>query len=155
MDTSLLIWNRIVSWTGTFTNIISDRDPKFTSVLWTNLHQLFGTNLFSSTAYHPETDGLAETMIQTLEDMIRIFCEYGLELKYCDVFTHYWCTLLPALELEYETSIYAMTDQTPAILEKGWDPRLPQDSFRKDLVEIHPTASNFKEILQKKLDIMN
>ncbi|MBW0511910.1 hypothetical protein O181_051625 [Austropuccinia psidii MF-1] len=28
MDTALLIWNRVVSWTGIFTNIISDRDPK-------------------------------------------------------------------------------------------------------------------------------
>ncbi|MBW0549510.1 hypothetical protein O181_089225 [Austropuccinia psidii MF-1] len=33
MDTTLLIWNRVVSWTGIFTNIISDRDPKFTSAL--------------------------------------------------------------------------------------------------------------------------
>ncbi|MBW0500436.1 hypothetical protein O181_040151 [Austropuccinia psidii MF-1] len=31
MDTALLIWNRVISWTGIFTNIISDRDPKFRS----------------------------------------------------------------------------------------------------------------------------
>ncbi|MBW0541364.1 hypothetical protein O181_081079 [Austropuccinia psidii MF-1] len=30
MDKALLIWNRVVSWTGIFTNMISDRDPKFT-----------------------------------------------------------------------------------------------------------------------------
>ncbi|MBW0530433.1 hypothetical protein O181_070148 [Austropuccinia psidii MF-1] len=41
-DTALLIWNRVVSWTGILTNIISDRDPNFTSALWTSLHQLFG-----------------------------------------------------------------------------------------------------------------
>ncbi|MBW0588906.1 hypothetical protein O181_128621 [Austropuccinia psidii MF-1] len=78
MDTALLIWNRVVSWTGIFTNIISDRDPKFTSALWTNLHQLLRTKLSFSTAYHPQTDGLAERMIQTLEDMVRGFCAYGL-----------------------------------------------------------------------------
>ncbi|MBW0518944.1 hypothetical protein O181_058659 [Austropuccinia psidii MF-1] len=116
MDTALLIWNRVVSWTGIFTNIISDRDPKFTSALWTNLHQIFGTKLSFSTAYHPQTDGLAERMIQTLEDMVRRFCAYGLEFKDCDGFTHDWCTLLPALELEYETSIHASTNQTSAIL---------------------------------------
>ncbi|MBW0479155.1 hypothetical protein O181_018870 [Austropuccinia psidii MF-1] len=33
MDTALLIWNRVVSWTGIFTNIISDRDPRFASEL--------------------------------------------------------------------------------------------------------------------------
>ncbi|MBW0569660.1 hypothetical protein O181_109375 [Austropuccinia psidii MF-1] len=149
MDTALLIWNRVVSWTGIFTKIISDRDPKFTSALWKNLHQLFGTKESFSTAYHPQTDGLAERIIQTLEDMVQRFCAYGLEFKYCDVFTHYWCTLLPALELAYKTSIHASINQTPAILEKGWNPKLPQDSLRKDLVEIHPTPTSFKGMLEK------
>ncbi|MBW0504451.1 hypothetical protein O181_044166 [Austropuccinia psidii MF-1] len=88
-------------------------------------------------------------MIQTLEDMVRRFCAYGLEFNNCDGFTHYWCTLLPALELEYKTSIHASTNQTPAILEKGRNPKLTQDSLRNDLVEIHPTASSFKGILEK------
>ncbi|MBW0583437.1 hypothetical protein O181_123152 [Austropuccinia psidii MF-1] len=96
MDTALLIWNRVVSWTGIFTSIICERDPRFTSALCTNSHQLFGTKLSFSTAYHPQTDGMAERMIQNLEDMVR-FCAYGLEFKDCDEFTHDWCTLLPAL----------------------------------------------------------
>ncbi|MBW0539259.1 hypothetical protein O181_078974 [Austropuccinia psidii MF-1] len=78
MDTAIMIWNNIISHTGIFQNIISDRDPNFTSELWKNLHNLFGTKLSFSTAYHPQTDGLAERMIQTLEDMIRRFCAYGL-----------------------------------------------------------------------------
>ncbi|MBW0567315.1 hypothetical protein O181_107030 [Austropuccinia psidii MF-1] len=149
MDRALLIWNRVISWTGIFTNIISDRDPKFTSALWTNLHQLFGTKLSFSTAYHPQTDGLAERMIQTLEVMVRRLCAYGLEFKYCDRFTHYWCTLLPELEFAYRTSIHSSTNQTSAILEKGWNPKLPQYSLRKELVEIHPTAASFKGMLYK------
>ncbi|MBW0460635.1 hypothetical protein O181_000350 [Austropuccinia psidii MF-1] len=149
MDTALLIWNRVVSWNAIFTNIISDRDPKFTSALWTNLHQLFETKLYFSTAYNPQTDGLSERMIQTLEDMVRRFCAYGLESKYCYGFTHDWCTLLPAIELAYKTSIHASTNQTPAILEKGWNPKLPQDSLMKDLVGIHPTATSFKGMLDK------
>ncbi|MBW0534795.1 hypothetical protein O181_074510 [Austropuccinia psidii MF-1] len=149
MDTSLLILNKVVSWSLIFKRIISDRDAKFTSALWTNLHQLFGTELSFCTAYHPQTDGLAERMIQTLEDMVRRFHAYGLEIKYCDRLTHYWFNLLPALELAYKTSIYFSTNQTPAILEKGWNPRLPQDSLRKDLVEIHPTNNSFKGMLGK------
>ncbi|MBW0588730.1 hypothetical protein O181_128445 [Austropuccinia psidii MF-1] len=109
MDTAIMIWNKVISHTGLFQNIISDRDPKFTSELWTNLHNLFGTKLSFSTAYHPQTDGLAEKMIQTLEDMIRRFCAYGLEFKDSDGFTHYWCTLIPALELAYEASIHSST----------------------------------------------
>ncbi|MBW0555907.1 hypothetical protein O181_095622 [Austropuccinia psidii MF-1] len=126
-----------------------DRDPQSTSALWTNLHKLFGTKLSFSTAYHPQTDGLAERMIQTLEDMVRGFCAYALYFKDCDGFTHDWCTLLAALELAYKTSIRASTNQTPAILEKGWNPKLPQDSLRKELIEIHPTAASFKGMLDK------
>ncbi|MBW0513320.1 hypothetical protein O181_053035 [Austropuccinia psidii MF-1] len=152
MDTALLIWNRVISWTGIYTNIISDRDPKFTSALWTNLYQLSGTNLSFSTAYSPQTDVLAERMIQTLEDMVRRFCAYGLGFKDCEGFTHDFCTLLPELELQYKTSIHSSTNQTPAILEKGWNPKLPQDSLRKDLLEIHPTAGSFKGMLEKAIE---
>ncbi|MBW0534776.1 hypothetical protein O181_074491 [Austropuccinia psidii MF-1] len=67
-------------------------------------------------AYHPQTDGLDERMIQTLEDM---------------------------------TSIHVSTNQSPASLEKGWNPKLYQDSLRKDLVEIHPTAASFKGMPDK------
>ncbi|MBW0576940.1 hypothetical protein O181_116655 [Austropuccinia psidii MF-1] len=149
MDTALLIWNGVVSWTGIFTNNISDRYPKFTSELWRNLHQLFGTKLSLSTAYHPQTYGLAERMIQNLEDMVRRLCAYGLEFEDCDGFTHDWCTLLPELELEYKTSIHAITNQTPAILEKGCNHKLPRDSLRKELVEKNPTAASFKGMLDK------
>ncbi|MBW0466416.1 hypothetical protein O181_006131 [Austropuccinia psidii MF-1] len=53
MDTALLVWNRKISWTGIFTNIISERDPKFTPALWKNLPQLFGTNFSFFPEYHP------------------------------------------------------------------------------------------------------
>ncbi|MBW0529984.1 hypothetical protein O181_069699 [Austropuccinia psidii MF-1] len=59
------------------------------------------------------------------------------------------CTLSPALELAYKTSIHTSTNQTPAILEKGWNLKLPQDSLMKDLVEVHPTAGSFKGIPKK------
>ncbi|MBW0556598.1 hypothetical protein O181_096313 [Austropuccinia psidii MF-1] len=88
-------------------------------------------------------------MIQTLEDMIRRFGAYGLEFKDSDGFTHYLCTLIPPLELEYEISIHSTTGKTPAMLGKGCNPRLPYDTLKKDLVDIHPTASSFKSMLDK------
>ncbi|MBW0489816.1 hypothetical protein O181_029531 [Austropuccinia psidii MF-1] len=87
-------------------------------------------------------------MIQTLEEMIRRFCAYGLEFKGSDGFTHYWYTLIPALELAYKTSVYSSTGQTPAMLEKGWNSRLLADTLRKDLIEIHPTASSFELMIE-------
>ncbi|MBW0484758.1 hypothetical protein O181_024473 [Austropuccinia psidii MF-1] len=49
-----------------------------------------GTNLAFSTAYHPQTDGLAERMIRTMEDILRRFCAYGMEYKDHEGYTHYW-----------------------------------------------------------------
>ncbi|MBW0557166.1 hypothetical protein O181_096881 [Austropuccinia psidii MF-1] len=87
--------------------------------------------------------------MQTLEEMIRKFCAYELEFIDSDGFTHDWCTLIPALELEYKKLVHSSTGQAPAMLEKGWNPRLPIDTLRKDLLDIHPTASSFKIILDK------
>ncbi|MBW0520722.1 hypothetical protein O181_060437 [Austropuccinia psidii MF-1] len=95
------------------------------------------------------TYGLAERIIQTLEEIIRRFCAYGLEFKDSDGLTHDWCTLIPALELAYKTSIHSSTGNTPAILEKGWNPKLPVDALKKDLVNIQPTSSSFKLFLDK------
>ncbi|KAE9357914.1 hypothetical protein PF008_g2907 [Phytophthora fragariae] len=42
---------------GLSESIVSDRDPRFTSVFWSSLFQLLGTKLSMSTAAHPETNG--------------------------------------------------------------------------------------------------
>ncbi|MBW0487287.1 hypothetical protein O181_027002 [Austropuccinia psidii MF-1] len=67
MNIAIMIWNRVISYTGLFQSIISDRDPKFTSALWKNLCNLFATKVSFSTYYHPQTDGLAERRIRNLE----------------------------------------------------------------------------------------
>ncbi|MBW0570748.1 hypothetical protein O181_110463 [Austropuccinia psidii MF-1] len=36
LNTARMIWNKSISHTGLFQNIISDRDSKFTSEFWTN-----------------------------------------------------------------------------------------------------------------------
>ncbi|MBW0519448.1 hypothetical protein O181_059163 [Austropuccinia psidii MF-1] len=129
--------------TDLFENIISDRNPKLTSFLCTSLQKLLGTKLSFSTAYHPRTDILAERLIKILAEIIRIFCTYGLELEYSDSFTHDCFKLIPALELTYNTSINASTGNTPAMLEERWNPKIPVDTLKKDLVDIHPTPSRF------------
>ena len=53
--------------------IISDRDPVFTSVLWTSLQHALGTQLNFSFAFHPETDGQTKRVNKILEDMLRMY----------------------------------------------------------------------------------
>ncbi|MBW0531228.1 hypothetical protein O181_070943 [Austropuccinia psidii MF-1] len=140
MDTALLILSKVIYHTDIFENITSDRDPKFTSALWKNLNKILGTKLSLSKSYHPQTDGLAERMIQTLEEMIRIFCAYVREFEDSDGFTHDWCTLIPTLELAYDNSIHASTGKTPAMLEKGFNPKFLVDTLKKDLLDIYPAV---------------
>ena len=50
--------------------IISDRDPRFTGKFWRSLLDLLGTDLRFSTAFHPQTDGQSERMIEMLENFL-------------------------------------------------------------------------------------
>ncbi|MBW0527029.1 hypothetical protein O181_066744 [Austropuccinia psidii MF-1] len=88
MDTVFFFWNNFISTCGVQKIIISDRDPKFTSEFSTNLYDMLGTNFEFSTAYHPQTDGQAERMLQTIEDILGRVCEYGMEYKDYEGYTH-------------------------------------------------------------------
>ncbi|MBW0503167.1 hypothetical protein O181_042882 [Austropuccinia psidii MF-1] len=122
INTDLIFWNNIISTCGVPKIIISDRDTKFTSEFWTNIYDMQGTKIAFSTSYHPQTDGLAERMIQTMEYIIRRFGAYGMEYKYHEGYTNDWVTLLPAVQLAYNTSKHSTTRKSPSLVEKGCSP---------------------------------
>ncbi|MBW0481988.1 hypothetical protein O181_021703 [Austropuccinia psidii MF-1] len=101
MDTTLFFWNSIIATCRVQQIIISDRDPKFTSEFWMSPYDMLGTKLAFSTACHPQTDGLAERMLQTMEDIIRRLCAYGMEYKDHEGYTHDWFTLLTEVQLPH------------------------------------------------------
>ncbi|MBW0581760.1 hypothetical protein O181_121475 [Austropuccinia psidii MF-1] len=113
---------------------------------------MLGTKLSFSTAYHPQTDGLAERMIQTMEDILRRFCAYGIEYKDHEGYTHDSVTLLPAVQLAYNTSQHSTTGKTPAVVEKEWNPLLPVDHLKKNLPTIHLTAKDFHYMCKRACD---
>ncbi|MBW0591264.1 hypothetical protein O181_130979 [Austropuccinia psidii MF-1] len=152
MNTALLFWNNIISTCGVPMIIISDRDPKFTSEFWTNLYDILGTKLSFYTAYHSQTDGSDERMIQTMEDILRIFCAYSMEYKDHLGHTHDWVTLLPEVQLAYKTSQHSNTGKTPAFVEKGCNPLSPVNHMKKNLLTIHPTAKGFHEMWKSTCD---
>ncbi|MBW0573636.1 hypothetical protein O181_113351 [Austropuccinia psidii MF-1] len=152
MDTSLLFWNHIISPCGVPKIIISDRDPKFTSEFWTDLYDMHGTKLAFCRAYHPQTDGLSERMIQIREDILRRFCAYGMEYKDHEGYTHDWVSLLPAVQLTYNSCQHSTTGKSPSVVEKGWNALLPLDHLKKNLLTIYPTAKDFHDMWKKACD---
>ncbi|MBW0587300.1 hypothetical protein O181_127015 [Austropuccinia psidii MF-1] len=118
MDTSLLYWNNIIYTCAVHKIIISNRDPKFTSEVRNNFYDILSTKHAFSTAYHPQKDGLTESMIQTMEDILRRFCAYGMEYKDHEGYSHDWGTLLPEVQLAYNTSQNSTTGKSPSLEEK-------------------------------------
>nr|GEW20666.1 reverse transcriptase domain-containing protein [Tanacetum cinerariifolium] len=64
-----LYLKEIICRHGVTVSIILDRDSLFTSRFSETLQKALGSQLNLSTAYHPETDGQTERMIQTIEDI--------------------------------------------------------------------------------------
>jgi transposase InsO family protein len=50
---------------------VSDRDSKFTSKWWRELHKLIGMELLMSTSFHPQTDGQTEQMNRNIGQILR------------------------------------------------------------------------------------
>jgi transposase InsO family protein len=73
-----LYMSRIVRLHGVPKKIVSDRGTQFTSRFWERLHEALDTQLYFSSAYHPQTDGQTERVNQILEDMLRACAlQYG------------------------------------------------------------------------------
>ena len=82
----------IVRLHGVSLSIVSDKDPHFTSRFWKELQSALGTRLNFSIAFHPQTDGQSERLIQVLEDMLR-----GCVME----FTGSWDRYIPLMEFAY------------------------------------------------------
>jgi len=70
-DIAWLFLRDIVWIHGLPETIVSDRDPKFVSKFWHELHRLMGMKLLMSTAYHPQTDAMGERTIRGVSQVLR------------------------------------------------------------------------------------
>ena len=109
-----------------------------------------------STAYHPQTDGLAERTIMTLEDMLRRFCAWETNFVTPQGYSHDWVTLLPALQYAYNASVHSVTGKAPYHLERGYIPRSPRllllENARPSVVPFNINAAHFSQMLSEARD---
>ncbi|MBW0518050.1 hypothetical protein O181_057765 [Austropuccinia psidii MF-1] len=60
--------------------------------------------------------------------------------------------LLPEIQLAYNTRQHPTIGKTPSIIEKDWNPLLPVDPMKKNLLEIPPIYKSFHDMWKKACD---
>jgi len=80
--------------------------------------------LHFTSGYHPEGDGQTEHTNQTLEQYLRIYCNY----QQSD-----WSCLLPLAGFVYNNATSATIGLTPFFANKGYHPSL-QTQLKRDLL---------------------
>jgi hypothetical protein len=95
-------------------DIVSDRGQQFTSRFTRRLLDLCDVKGNHSTAYHPQTDGQTERTNQTLEQYLRIYCDYQQDD---------WHNLLPYAEFVYNNTQSSSTLISPFFANYGYHPR--------------------------------
>jgi hypothetical protein len=110
-----LYYREIVRLHGLPESIVSDRDSKFTSKFWKELHRITGGKLLMSTAFHPQTDGTTERSIRSVNQALRAFVN--------DNQTD-WHDKLPSIEFAFNSTTNSSSSFAPFELNCGWMPTM-------------------------------
>ena len=108
-----LIIKEVVRLHGIPESIVSDRDTKFTSIFWKELHRLMGSKLLMSTVFHPQMDGATERANRSIAQIL------------CTVVSNDqrdWSDKCPMVEFAINSSVNATTGYAPFELNYGYMP---------------------------------
>ena len=109
-------------------HITSDSGLEFVSRFFKSLVTALQIKLHYTSGYHPKADGLTKRMNQTLEQYLRIYCNY----QQSD-----WAHLLPLAEFAYNNASLATTGKSPFFANKVYHPHL---QIQTDLEQLTKTA---------------
>jgi len=112
-DLAVIFAREVWKYHGLPTNIVSDRDSRFTSETWKEFLRLLGIWPQMLTAFHPQTDGQTERLNQTIEAYLRAFVS-----KEQDD----WVCLLPMAEFVYNNSTTTGNGMSPFYANYGFHP---------------------------------
>jgi len=124
--------------------LVSDRDPRFTSNFWKGLLETLDIGSLKSTANHPQTDGQTERVNGSLINILRCYLE---ERK---AKGETWLSGLVEAEMVYNGSPHAATGVSPYFLNYGYEPVLPHEDPEWVLdKEIYPNAKKFVDDMKR------
>jgi IS30 family transposase len=114
-DLAHLFVLHIFSKHGVPSHVTLDRGSEFISHFFRSLGKAFDMKLHFTSGYHPEGDGQTEHVNQTLEQYLRVYCNYQQDN---------WSELLPLAEFAYNNAPSATTGISPFFANKGYHPNL-------------------------------
>lgn len=118
MKASELSWiyqREIVRLHGLPSSIVSDRDSKFTSKWWKELHKILGAKLLMSTSFHPQTDGQTERANRNVGQIFRSIVRDD---------QRDWIDRVDMTEFAINASISETTKYAPFELNGGYMPSM-------------------------------
>ena len=111
-------FNQVVCRFGMPSVIHSDQGREFENKIMQELCLLGGAHKTRTTPYHPESDGMVERFVRTLPMMLAMFAGKNRDD---------WDDLLPAVMMEYRSSVHESTGFSPYRLMFGEECTLPMD----------------------------
>jgi len=108
---------------GLPTDIVTDRDLRFTSEVWREFLKILEIRPRMSTAFHPQMDGQTERLNQTIEAYLRAFVGHEQDD---------WVRLLPMAEFAYNNSVTTGNGVTPFYANYGFHPQTINPPDKKD-----------------------
>jgi transposase InsO family protein len=129
-----LLHREVLRLHGTPRSIVSDRGPQFNAKYWETLCNQIQIRRRMSSAYHPQTDGQTERQNQTLEQYLRVFCNFEQDD---------WAIWLSTAEFAYNDSVHPATGLTPFQANTGRHPAGPK---HPEMAQKGPQAAEAMDI---------
>src|SRR6202789_3032324 len=115
MQLAQLFVLHVFSKHGVPSHVTSNRGTEFVSHFFRSLGKALDMKLHFTSGYHPEGDGQTEHTNQTLEQYLRIYCNYQQDN---------WSELLVLVEFAYNNAPSATTGISPFFANKGYHPNI-------------------------------
>ena len=96
-------------------HVTLDRGLEFVSLFFQTLGKALDMKLHFTSGYHPEGNRQTERMNQTLEQYLRVYCNYQQDN---------WSDLLPIAEFAYNNALNATMGISPFFANKGYHPSI-------------------------------
>jgi hypothetical protein len=102
---------------------------------------MLNIRLHFTAGYHPSADGQTERVNQTLEQYLRIYCNYQQDD---------WSSLLPLAEFTYNNAESSATGTSPFFANKGYHPSLPTHPENLSTSQgAHQWVTNLKDVHER------